>query len=1587
MEVNVWSDLIQILEETQRSYILKNVVEPVWVNLNVKDKQLIADGISTVVGLLMIRYNFNLWPQLTQNDNQDLLAIMVILLPFIKDDDKRKHVKQLSELYLAQDTDGQFIYTNSQYNRCRRLSDDSVQFRPYLHEYFYHHLHLLLASINQCANKLYVNWSDVIPVTMTEYPNSNLFKQTHAKITTQAIPNLISYYHDLTPGLTWQDIYDVISNNLFQGLKKYRWIMYDVDGTKTYLEYLESVLDLTPIWKEKTYDQLEFSQAARFKTEWQSLLKTTNKDLTIILSKLLIFMALYHTNAEELGLPKVIDRDDEDVGTVEQRASDIRKLAALPIEEIYDFLHDQLTEFKKTWFYYATKVNKKKYPSKYIPELGLTITVTPKSYYNLAKSLTSGLFDYKFKPFPNHWQSLGTELVVAFISRILDLPHPRIDWSSNKNWYVRNAYFRRVYPGISNESLPILNRELFLLTRQHLTSVIFESMILAGTLSRFVPMPSITNDSIVGRGIAPNNLNSQKQKAIHKAWFQTKNFDNHAYYWLTGTTYSELTVDGKRWFDQIGSSQYQDWILTYAMNWISQINFFHHFINCRVIYLTGSTGVGKSTQVPKLAMYAKYMLQYVKPKVICTQPRIDPTYLNSKFVSTQLGVPIVDADKPTSNYYVQYEYESDSHSKNLLSYLRFVTDGKLYSKIRESPFVTKLDRSNQPTNFMYSSKADNIYDVIIVDEAHEHNTNMDLILTLARDAVYVNNNLTLIIVSATMDDDEPIYRRYYRTINDNRAYPLSKYIEINGLDRANIDRRVHINPPGKTTRHKIITHYLNKSEADLITPQNYAQIGILKTLSVVETTTKGDVLLFLAKVSDVTKAVQEINSKTSPNVLALPFYGEMTDAQKDIVRKIHLVLRTLTRTKDDVITQNKLERVQPGTYTRAVIVATNIAEASISLPNLEYVIDTGFVNTVVFDPINNISAAKVVRISNTSSEQRKGRVGRVRPGTVYFLYDKDKVAKNKTTYNIAISDIKYTILGLTQSTPYDSPIINHTNDVNNLNIIDEIRRRADVKDITEFIDNPMPYLDIIWSQYASVPLKQANVIYKYYGKDEDSADYWSGHHDDYDYQRESVRFQSTGYTGYRSRQLIDRHAQFYIIHPDENAFKRNMFTGKISALQCSDLVEDSYYAALFRENDIYNASCEKHPTIDFDNFFFLKVFMAYVYLTANMLTVGFQNDEYQHIVEYPKIPKNWQKSIRKYFSQYNDRVFLYHKSTLYGKLEELYDVLSYKNVTNYDDLLWYAYGTMYGVQDTIMALIIMLDSSPTISKWFVNNPKTNQSILAQKNSKSDIYFLYEVWKRIEPLLPKSKLLTATQFEELKRRYLASQYIPQKQLFDRLQLKGRITYKDYIKASKETLRLDDSTKQKITSIAKVLGLDDKLLVRTIDRIVRINHTIQSNLTADPVDLKWIKTHLDMPIIFVNPTEWDIILQQYIRAYASNLVFSYYDSYMGVLSGLPIGISPWTRKFEEKTLLNTKPPYLIYHKYDASTNTIQFLTPVSLEWYAKLNPILNGDTPLSIFRESQPDEALTREYVRMFNNDNNLNFLEKLTGKRANVSIQW
>jgi HrpA-like RNA helicase len=243
----------------------------------------------------------------------------------------------------------------------------------------------------------------------------------------------------------------------------------------------------------------------------------------------------------------------------------------------------------------------------------------------------------------------------------------------------------------------------------------------------------------------------------------------------------------------------------------------------------------------------------------------------------------------TNNYYVQYKHQNGEHTNNIFgNYLKIVTDGTLYESIKTNPVMRKK------INNQYIDE--NINDIIIIDEAHEHNTNMDLIITLARQTCFFNNMIRLIIISATMDDDEPIYRRYFKDIYDEKLYPIKQNFIHPILDidfdpnPLYMDRRYHISPPGETTQYIIEEYYENNEpntgdesiNANIIQENAYK-----KVIEICNSNKPGEILFFALGKNEIAKTVEYLNKIMPKGNVALPYYGEgLHQNYKDIISKI-----------------------------------------------------------------------------------------------------------------------------------------------------------------------------------------------------------------------------------------------------------------------------------------------------------------------------------------------------------------------------------------------------------------------------------------------------------------------------------------------------------------------------------------------------------------------------------------------------------------------------------------------------------------------------------------------------------------------------
>jgi len=961
------------------------------------------------------------------------------------------------------------------------------------------------------------------------------------------------------------------------------------------------------------------------------------------------------------------------------------------------------------------------------------------------------------------------------------------------------------------------------------------------------------------------------------------------------------------------------------------------------------------------------------------------------------------------------------------SFLRIVTDGTLLTELNRSPFLSgtkaepsATDYNGHPITWANEYTSGNIYDIVIVDEAHEHNDRMDIILTLARDALYVNNSLKLVIVSATMDDDEPIYRRYYRTINDNRAYPLNAYIDTNQLDRANMDRRIHISKPGGSTQYFIKEIPLPKAEADLVNEKNYVSKGIEQTIKVVNSTTVGDILLFMAGEADIRESIEKINKGTPANVVCLGFYSKMLDEDKTFIEKIDKNIKRYTRFKEDVLLEEKdvSRRVAAGTYNRAVIVATNVAEASITLPSLRYVIDTGYAKVNTYDPLEDVKTLITMPISNSSSKQRKGRVGRTSTGTVYYMYDEAKIINNKTAYQIADSDIRDIMIDLLKSYPIDIPIVTDINNINDIEILCQIQERKQEQSLspnllTDLLKNPYPYLGIITKQYMYLSnTADPDNYYTHFGKSHLISDtiidpnmnirrYLVENHDDYEYQMNNKEFASRCHTGYDDVVLLDDKLNFFIIHPDENVIRRNLFTGEFIGLKPSDAVTPGYYYYLLKQNefepkemDITQALAVYNEKLNLQQFTFQKTSLAINLAILQVFVINVDASDIDTIgikIKSDKIrdPNNYEEFIKNVNENYrNPGGTTLIKSSFLNRVNEIRYALSLDILNDRNYLLWFVYALPYDIDVDVIALICMVKTVPDITEWFVKFEATAKLsytkvvaaraphlIKTNANKTSDIYFLWNLWTDIKETIFREEVLKQieippdieTIFKLLKSKYLNKEVMPLEQykLFKKLYESGKLNTRDevynYILAmTSPNIRLT-SLKPYIKHICQKYSLDPSVMedfltvyIYTIWETKRkmwtYHYEVAHNIikTIDKQDLiESTKQNMILrsPFRTDDPSRskgwiWTKLFESYLRAYSSNLMKYEHGLYLKIDKGFFIDPWFWTKIVKiEKTFVQNKMEYLVYQveQSNRTQTNVAYITPVKLEWILELNPV--------------------------------------------------
>lgn len=1020
------------------------------------------------------------YDQWKQNNNQDIKGVTLLLLPYINDMNNSELLNQLLDLnhLLFNGDDKQIIKSNELLYEERNIvlknkfkfgnmaiglldENNNIMLDLYknndktIYYIIVQHVKSIVQTLEMINSKLYINWVNIIPLNLNNYHSNYLYMNTKNQILYNQqnnkeyiqnhiinclLENIIRYN-----GLWFGDIYNILRVKFYEDIKELKWLIfcYELNNDNIYiLQGLHKMINLENIINNTYYYYLTLEEQNMFIFRVGNLIKNIKNKISTTFSLKVDIEIIKYTvinfgrninNEENKYKKKFLSSDNPEEESDENIINEFEYIKENYINNLWDFLKESLEKFNNTTYgkyllNYNDKTNKIEINNNYYYERlsknnmetndytnNVKNKINLKNIYNIAKSLSHNNINDWIEHTKNY-NLLNFKDKVEFFIRLFD--------NNNNSWLKIKNNLQKQYLNNYNRNYDTDIKNMLKTFRYIYIDLIFEDLVTSGLLNTFQVNLEITNKLLL-----PTNTSAMKKKRkelLKKLFNKNEKEWNEAYYYNTNMKYKHLKkiriekdnklgefdkYDELTYFELIADKH--EWSTYYAMDHISQISFFQHYIFHNILYVTGATGQGKSTQVPKLLLYAMKMLDYKNNgKIICTQPRTTPTVGNASRISEELGLPLDQIDNnhqtkvKTNNYYVQYKHMKGNHNKKRNSYniLEIVTDGTLYQIIKKNPKM-KNDNNN------------NVYDIIIIDEAHEHNSNMDLIITIARQTCKHNKDIKLIIVSATMDDDEPIYRRYFKDINIiSNNKDITKFWQVNTKF---IDRRYHISPPGQTTQYNINEYYEdtepsenNKTNSLLIQERGYKKI-----LEICNKTSGGEILFFANGQNEILKAVEYLNKILPIGNIALPYFSDMNIIYKNIIESIDKKIYSIKNERENIHLEwgsqyIEDKNVSDGLYKRAIIIATNVAEASITIPNLQFVIDNGYNKVNKYNMNNNKTVLVEEKISEASRLQRKGRVGRISDGTVYYLYPKRAREKILPSYKITQENISDKLIEL-----------------------------------------------------------------------------------------------------------------------------------------------------------------------------------------------------------------------------------------------------------------------------------------------------------------------------------------------------------------------------------------------------------------------------------------------------------------------------------------------------------------------------------------------------------------------------------------------
>ncbi len=345
----------------------------------------------------------------------------------------------------------------------------------------------------------------------------------------------------------------------------------------------------------------------------------------------------------------------------------------------------------------------------------------------------------------------------------------------------------------------------------------------------------------------------------------------------------------------------------------------------QVVVIAGETGSGKSTQLPKICIDAGFG---VRAMIGHTQPRRIAARSVAARVAEELGVEL----GKTVGYAVRFDNRTTDRTA-----VKVMTDGILLAELTRDPDLLA-------------------YDVIIVDEAHERSLNIDFLLGYLHQLVRRRRDLHVVITSATIDTEKIAAHFHDGTRGgDGAAAPI---IEVSGRT---YPVEIRYQPRDESSRESAIEGAAGK-RSERGTKSNGpldAAGAVRRAVTDLMREGPGDVLVFSSGEAEINDICESLR-RHEPDLEVLPLYARLS-----------------TRDQQKVFAPSKRRRV---------VVSTNVAETSLTVPGIRYVVDLGEARISRFSQRTKVQRLPIEGISQASANQRSGRCGRLGPGIAIRCY-------------------------------------------------------------------------------------------------------------------------------------------------------------------------------------------------------------------------------------------------------------------------------------------------------------------------------------------------------------------------------------------------------------------------------------------------------------------------------------------------------------------------------------------------------------------------------------------------------------------------